>query len=407
VGGVPERLETLEQRTDYPEGLKVFAQYILAPIVVVYLVILTMYLGKVLITQEWPSGWIGWLVSSVAAAGIFSLLLVYPIAERAENRWVKTYGRGFYVVLLPSIVMLWLAIWKRIDQYGVTERRYFLAVLSIWLAAVAVYYVVRRSRDIRIIPWSLCLVGVVTFLGPWGAYAVSEASQVNRLRTILERNEIYRGGDIAATDSEPTFEDRREVSEILRYLVATHGTSQISPWFGGRLAETDTIGDGTKHSPRSRVDERAELIAGLMGVPYVGRWQSDRPGRFDYTVRWDQTPVPIAGFANAVRIDNLDRDSAQVDGLTVRYDSLAFAIRFVENGEWVAEIPLQAVVDRAAETERAGAERGRLAPATMRVDIESARITLAAYVSRLFGDRTEDGAMSVRDLDLQLYYTMR
>jgi hypothetical protein len=52
-------------------GLKVFAQYLLVPIVIRHLVILTAYLVKVLITWDWPSGWIGWLVSGVAAVGIF------------------------------------------------------------------------------------------------------------------------------------------------------------------------------------------------------------------------------------------------------------------------------------------------------------------------------------------------
>ena len=47
----------------------------------------------------------------------------------AEHRWVRTYTRGFYVALLPAIVMLWLAIGKRVAQYGITERRYFLIVL--------------------------------------------------------------------------------------------------------------------------------------------------------------------------------------------------------------------------------------------------------------------------------------
>lgn len=167
LGGVPTDLPALEQRSDYPMGLKVFAQYVLIPIVVVYLVILTTYLGKIIVTTVWPSGWIGWLVSSVAAVGIFSLLLVHPVAERAENRWIRTYSRAFYITLLPSVVMLWLAIWQRIDQYGITERRYFLTVLSVWLAGVAVYYAIRRSRDIRIIPASLCVVAFVTFAGPW------------------------------------------------------------------------------------------------------------------------------------------------------------------------------------------------------------------------------------------------
>ena len=86
-----------------------------------------------------PSGWIGYLVSSVAALGILSLLLVHPIKERKENGWIRTYGRWFYLALVPSIVMLLLAIWQRIAQYGITEKRYFLIVLSLWLAGMRIH----------------------------------------------------------------------------------------------------------------------------------------------------------------------------------------------------------------------------------------------------------------------------
>ena len=129
LGGVPRDLAALDAREDYPGGLKVFAQFILIPVVTVYLLILTAYLGRVLITHTWPSGWMGWLVSSVAAAGTLALLLVHPIRDRADNRWVNAYGRWFYVALLPAVAMLLMAIFQRIHQYGITERRYFLAIL--------------------------------------------------------------------------------------------------------------------------------------------------------------------------------------------------------------------------------------------------------------------------------------
>ena len=177
LGGVPEDLPTLEHRREYPRALKVFSQFILIPLVVIYLAILTAYLVRIFITGQWPSGWIGYLVSSVAAVGILSLLLVHPIREAPENRWVGTYTRWFYVAMLPAIGMLLVAIWKRVSQYGVTEDRYFIAILALWLAAIAVLFIVRRGTDIRWIPITLCILAFVTTGGPFGAYGVSSGAR--------------------------------------------------------------------------------------------------------------------------------------------------------------------------------------------------------------------------------------
>lgn len=406
LGGLPESLDELERRTDYPTGLKVFAQYVLVPLVVVYLVILTLYLGKVLLTQEWPSGWIGWLVSSVAAAGIFSLLLVHPIAEQAENRWMRTYARGFYLAILPSIVMLWLAIWKRIDQYGVTERRYFLAVLSVWLAAIALYYAIRRSRDIRIIPASLCLVGLATIAGPWGAYRVSESSQIGRLRGLLIRDGMLEDGTLRAAPQPLPFDDRREVSAIVRYLVETHGTDGIRDWFGGALAEVDTLGRDGGPSPQRDADARAELIAGLMGIEYVGRWAGEASGQFDYFVNWDRTALPIAGFEETMSVVNLARDSALIaDRFTLRYDSASAGLQVGSRGEVLVEFPLLPMLDSAALTRRVGRGSG-LPPSTMRLDADLPSVRLAIYVASIGGNRTPDG-LQVFDLGLRVFYSLR
>src|ERR1019366_1190611 len=121
-------------------------------------------------------------------------LLVRPLEERAEYAWVKTFTKGFYIVLMPAIVMLWLATWKRVAQYGITEPRYFLVVLSLWLAGIALYFTFSRSRSIKLIPASLCAVALLTFAGPTGAFTVSRASQVNRLRNLFKRNELLPNG---------------------------------------------------------------------------------------------------------------------------------------------------------------------------------------------------------------------
>lgn len=116
---------------------------------------------------------------------------------------------------VPAIVMLWLAIGKRVAQYGVTERRYFMIVLSLWWAGIAIYYTLGRSRNIKVIPATLCLLGLVTFLGPWGAYRVSLASQRGRLDRLVTRYGLHT----TVTPRDIPFADRKEIAATLRYLL--------------------------------------------------------------------------------------------------------------------------------------------------------------------------------------------
>ena len=404
LAGVPADLSALERDEDYPRGLKVFAQYVLVPLVAVYLVILTLYLVKVLVTQVWPSGWIGWLVSSVAAAGILSLLLVHPVAEHSENRWMRTYARGFYVAIFPSIVMLWLAIYQRVEQYGFTEPRYFLTILSIWLAGIAVYYAVTRSRDIRIIPATLCVGALLTFAGPWGAYQVSESSQVNRLERLLRDNDMLDDDTIRPASTGVVYAEQREINAILRYLIGTHGTGAIAPWFGGALVTSDTLGEGTSPSPQREVEERTQLIAGLIGIDYVGRWAPGAVGPFSYYVQWNRQPVPITGYDVAVRVNGLTRDSVELEeDLVVRYDSSSAAIEFAMRGEVVLSPSLTGLLDSAAIAGVAAGGRG-VEPHTMRLTAEAPELRIAAYVTSINGERTADG-VRVRNLDVQLFYS--
>ncbi len=281
VGGVPRDIAGLESVTDYPRALKVFAQYILIPLVAIYLAILTIYLFKVIATAVWPSGWIGWMVSSVAVVGILAMLLVWPVANRTENRWVATYTRWFFIFMMPAIVMLLLAVYKRIDQYGVTENRYFLAVLSLWLAAVAVYFIVSQKRRIKVIPMTLCAVAFATSFGPWGAYTVSRKSQTARLERLMEANGILVDGAIAKATAEVPVEDRREISAISLYLVRYHGGKTFDRWL-----DSSAIEPADSAMSHGREQDAARSIVSAMGLEYVESWAHapGREGEFNYAV---------------------------------------------------------------------------------------------------------------------------
>jgi hypothetical protein len=341
IAGVPADFAALDAKTDYPKGLKTFAQFILIPIVLVYLVILTAYLAKVVITTEWPSGWIGYLVSSVAVVGILSVLLIHPVAERAENRWVATYVRWFYVGMIPAIVMLLLAIGQRVAQYGITENRYFMTGLAVWLAVIAAYYGVTRSRNIKLIPISLCLGTLATLGGPWGAYAVSERSQVSRLRELLATNGMWsEGAARPAGEREVSFEDRREISAVFRYLAETHGMDAIARWFGSEppgwaVAVADQW-----------PETHAQAAMEWLDLAYVARWEGQ--GRDQWVSfmprRSGPAGYPVATYDLLVMLDGKDWDTVRAEGYTVVMDSSSRVLHLA-----LADAP-QSTLDFALDT---------------------------------------------------------
>ncbi len=401
LGGVPDDLPALDARRAYPPVLKVFAQYVLAPIVALYLLILTAYLGKVLLTQQWPSGWIGWLVSSVAAAGILSLLLLHPIEEREENRWVSTYARWFWVALIPSIGMLLAAIWKRIDQYGITERRYFLVVLSVWLAGIALFYILRRRGSIKVIPATLGVLAFLTIAGPWGAYAVSERSQVARLEEILDRNGMLAEGRLRRPAGDVSYEDRREISAVVRYLAETHDLAAAEPWFASGLPVVESQ-TGEERSSRESADASARAVVEAMGIGYVDRWAGVTDSRFSFSARGVDASFPLEGHEHLVRVSEAGPDSITLGGRTLQiaWDAEVTTLTLSDSSGSLASASLRPAVE-AALAFRADSSGSRRIPArVMRTESSAGEARMTVYLSSVAGERSAgpDGAESL-DID--------
>ncbi|MBM4117399.1 DUF4153 domain-containing protein [bacterium] len=246
LAGVPREPAALEDLADHPPVLRIFAQYILAPLVGIYLTLLTAYLVKVLATTQWPSGWIGWLVSSVGAAGLASLALLQPLALAGRQRWVSVYARAYFILLLPAVAMLLLSAGKRIGQYGLTEPRYFLVVLGLWLGVTALFGALGRLRSLRPLPLSLGLIALAVSAGPWGAFSLSRASQLGRLERLLTSGGLLAAERLVPASGPVAPETRRELSAVLFYLFDRHGAAVLD-----RYA-----------SPELRSQIAAELAAG-------------------------------------------------------------------------------------------------------------------------------------------------
>jgi hypothetical protein len=299
LAGIPENLEQLERSTGYPKGIKIFAQYILFPLVLIYLVILYAYMAKILIVWDWPQGWVSRLILGFATTGIFSLLLLYPIRERAENIWIKKTSSGLYVVMIPLVIMLLLALWRRISEYGITEGRYIAIILGLWLGSIVVYFILSRTKSIKTIPVSLCILALFISFGPWSVFSVSEKSQVDRLQDFLTKNNILVDNRVQKAPVTVPQDDVLQISSIIAYLHNIHGYDRIQPWFQKSLKE-DSLGIRLKF-------KEPALVTKIMGIEYVNVWYGAAGD--DILFRSNQAGIiDVQGYDRMIREQYLDID---------------------------------------------------------------------------------------------------
>ncbi len=286
LAGLPRDLAALEAGRDYPAPLRILAQFVMLPIVAVYVAILMLYLGRIVVTGTWPSGWTGYLVSSLAAAGILSLLLAHPERIAWERSWIDRYALAFWVAVVPAAVMVLLALWQRIGQYGITERRYLLGVLASWLGVTALHRIVTRTRDIKAIPLTLALIGALAYAGPWSAYAVAERSQAARAERILTAHGTIGEGSAGSELVEIPDADWEQVEDVVGYLVDNHGTARIEPWLvDDGSAALDTAASSAEGNGRVE-----RILASLRVRPAA----AGQPVRV--VARGDRTPLEAEGF---------------------------------------------------------------------------------------------------------------
>jgi len=230
LAGIPTDYKLLEKDHSYPKGLKIFAQFVLIPLVTIYLAILLVYELKIAVLWELPKGLVSSLILGYAVFGILSLLLVFPVKETAGNSWIKLFSKFFYVMMIPLVALLLLAVWKRVGHYGITESRYILTALALWLAGVTIYFLFSRKQNIKVIPISLCIISLLATYGPQSALSVSKYSQLSRLKRIMGSQKK---------------DDIKEKPAVIRYLVYTHGLKTLQPFTKRDLSKIEEKIDAT------------------------------------------------------------------------------------------------------------------------------------------------------------------
>lgn len=224
LAGIPQNNEELSLK-DYSKLIKVLVLYIVIPLITVYTIILYIYFAKVIITRQWPQGLVSHLVLWYSAISAAVLFLISPLLK--EMKWTQKYFKVFPKAILPLISMMFISIGIRINAYGVTENRYFVVALGVWVLLAMVYFAFKKKRSNIMLPVSLAVIIFISLFGPLSSFSVSKYSQNKRFEKILIRNNMMVGNKIVKATSNVSKEDVGEISSILSYFDRNNNLEEI------------------------------------------------------------------------------------------------------------------------------------------------------------------------------------
>lgn len=190
LAGVPTTSE--DDRSDLPVSLRWFVQFVLIPLVGVFLIILYAYGIKVVFFSD-LEGAVANYILSMGVASLLAWVLAWPMRDDPEHRFVSFYMRWLGPVMIPMAALLITAIGIRIAAYGITPPRFAVAALASFFTLTVVYLSVRRVPDLRMIPAVLCVIGAITALGPLGSVQVTVRDQTTRATKVLTENRVWDG----------------------------------------------------------------------------------------------------------------------------------------------------------------------------------------------------------------------
>ncbi len=158
----------------YTGFIKGVSQYLFIPLLLLYIATLYVYAAKILITWQLPVGWVCYLVSASMLGMVILIFITFPLQYEQGNSFFKRLMRCLPLAMLPLLVLMSVAIGRRLSDYGITVSRLYVVVFNLWCYAVCIGLLLCRNRRIWWVPASFAVVLLLISVGPWSIPNVTE-----------------------------------------------------------------------------------------------------------------------------------------------------------------------------------------------------------------------------------------
>lgn len=353
AANIPAQSQLGEEQEKNCTILRVFGQYVLLPILMVYLLIFYAYGLKIIINWELPKGWVSLLTLVYSFGGLFIYFLLHHFFTTKTTKIATFFGRYFFYSELPVVALLLAAIFRRTVDYGITENRYFLWLGAFWLLGISLYMIVTKGKSFRPVLVSFACVALFSIVGPWSAVNVSECSQMHRLETLLTQQEWLQKG--LAPDSaqmQQAVTDYQQVRDIKDYFSHKKNRDNSFP------SDIDSLCEKFEHWYKSAYLEYTDNIEQGASVYFEVTTKEEQPLKISGYDRMlylhykgyevDEKALTAADSTLACKIKPRDNDHIELYryGTLVTTVFLPDAIRQITGIDWDNISSDQTVMDK-------------------------------------------------------------
>ena len=378
LAGIPHKNQEITPKS-YPKLLRILLLYIVMPLLIAYTIILYIYFGKIIVTWRWPMGIVSNLVLWYSVIVTIILFLITPIREKVSfaNKFLTFAPK----IILPLLIMMFISIGIRINAYGVTENRYFVAILALWVFFIMLYFCFTKKLRNIIIPVTLSIITLSSVFGPFSSYSISKMSQNNRLEKILIKNNMIKNEKLQRSTN-ISIKDREEVVSILDYFNRNHSLRDV------------------KYLPKNLKSDDINKVLGFPDNPSY----SSLNKAFNFTRRPSDKNIDIKGYDYLIDMQNINnlRDSSN-SALAVSYDYESETIKIKYDNKEVYSENLNSFVKILADKYAAAPNVDGLPTEEMTLVDENQKIKVKIVFLNITGNKNQKTQkVEIKDIDLYL-----
>lgn len=261
-------------------------QWALVPMGFLFTGILAAYAIRILIERAMPDGMVAMPVLALGCFGLSAVWLLEP--WRDERKWARAFARIFPVVFPLFGILLFLALARRIEDYGFTFQRYGALALAVWITACCLVLLVRRSASPAFAPALLAVFALIAAFGPLSSQEVCLRSQTYHLKQLLAERSEDNAARIAST---------------LRYIAFNYNQATVEKFTGPLDLEKDASNYVVAKAARKKLGLPEINYDGSVRVEF--EWPEEKPISVEgYRLlhKWDRGSISLGPSDLAIKI---------------------------------------------------------------------------------------------------------
>ena len=161
---------------------EILVNFVLAPALMIFTVLLYAYVVQIIFEGVLPKG----MLANITLPYLLGGLGVYALRSIcAKARWETFFKYYPYLAIVP-IVLLWLAIDRRISAYAWTEQRIYLVALATAITIAYVILIMPKIRQYRLIS-AVVMVAIFSMTWVVKPKEIAYQSQTERFEQLLTK----------------------------------------------------------------------------------------------------------------------------------------------------------------------------------------------------------------------------